>query len=239
MNKEFKVSIAGGISGLLLVLVLGAGNGPYPNPGGGGSGTGTPLGAGSNTVVRTVSGTNYVDVPNPVTLSGVTATGIFTGDGSGLTNQSIGIVQPTNTYNQILQSSNTMALAGNIAMTNAYGMDTNTSMLQLIGTLAGTTGGTTNNFVLLPRSVNGDMITVRSNRLAPLTISTGGSPLNYTNTTGRSQFVFVNGGTVSSISINGTSIFTIAAPNSTIPLQTNEWATITFTIAPAVFTKPY
>lgn len=83
------------------------------------------------------------------------------------------------------------------------------------------------------------LITTRSNRLPLTTITLTGSPFNWTNTTSGNVSVMASGATAYSASINGTSVFGSLAGSVTIPLQTNEWTTITYTVAPATVWKPY
>lgn len=84
------------------------------------------------------------------------------------------------------------------------------------------------------------LITTKSNLLAPASVSVGASPVSITNTFSTSAFFFIAGGTVSQIDINGQAISTGSLTElSTIPLQTNEWMTLTYSIAPTVRWKPY
>ena len=83
----------------------------------------------------------------------------------------------------------------------------------------------------------------QSNRLAVATLSpTGGAATwNWTNSYVNNVFVFLGGGSISSISINGTSLGT-GQTNSglmTIPLQTNEWVTATYSSPPTATVKPW
>ena len=83
----------------------------------------------------------------------------------------------------------------------------------------------------------------QSNRLAVATLSpTGGAATwNWTNSYVNNVFVFLGGGSISAISINGTSLGT-GQTNSglmTIPLQTNEWVTATYSAPPTATVKPW
>jgi len=133
----------------LLPALVFAGVTTGPNSGSGGGGTGTPLGPGTNTVVRTVTGTNYVDVPQGALISGIFG-GTFAGDASAATNFSLGTLQPTNSFAQLMLGTN-LAVTGGTWVTNAYGMGTNNAMIAMIGRAAQTgTGNFTNVYTLIP-----------------------------------------------------------------------------------------
>jgi len=81
----------------------------------------------------------------------------------------------------------------------------------------------------------------RSNLLAATSISVGASPFNWTNTQTYNVNAFIGGGIVSAVSFNGGSVasgltFTgIAA----IPLQPNEYVTVTYSSAPTMNWHPW
>ena len=83
--------------------------------------------------------------------------------------------------------------------------------------------------------------TTTSNLSAPTVISVGSSPFNFTNTSGVNIFIFVSGGIVSSVAINGgviTPVLTLTSA-TTAPLQPNEYVTVTYTSVPMMKYKPY
>lgn len=80
--------------------------------------------------------------------------------------------------------------------------------------------------------------TLQGNRAAPSSISVTASPFSWTNTQTYNQTVFIIGGTASAIAINGTTIYTVAGDVNFI-LQTNEWTTVTYTVAPTMKSKPF
>jgi hypothetical protein len=80
-----------------------------------------------------------------------------------------------------------------------------------------------------------------SNKLAVTTISVGASAFNWTNTLTKNVFVFIAGGTVSEVDVNGTALGTglTLSGLSTIPLQPGEWVTTTYSLAPTMTWKPF
>lgn len=91
-----------------------------------------------------------------------TVLGTFAGNGSGLTNTSIGTVQPTNSNADIFRSTNAAGLSNGAGMTNNWFQDTNLIM-QARSIVSGTTGGTSNLVVTIP---NLALAFVNSNTLA-------------------------------------------------------------------------
>ncbi len=89
-------------------------------------------------------------------------------------------------------------------------------------------------------AATGGFHSTKSNLSGPTTISVGASPFSWTNTVADNLFVFVAGGTASEIDINGTALGLGLSLTGleTIPLQTNEIVTITYTIAPTMKWKP-
>ncbi len=84
--------------------------------------------------------------------------------------------------------------------------------------------------------------TTTSNLLAPSSISFPNTTVNWTNTTGRSLFVFINNSAVTgtAIKINGATVFTVTTGDATIPLQPGEYFSETYTIGtPTATIKPY
>jgi lysophospholipase L1-like esterase len=75
-----------------------------------------------------------------------------------------------------------------------------------------------------------------SNLLAVTSIAVSGNPFLWTNTIGININVFVDGGTVTGIGLNGSFVFTSAG--KTIPLQPGEWITVTNSVAPTATWKP-
>jgi hypothetical protein len=89
-------------------------------------------------------------------------------------------------------------------------------------TAAVTNGLATTNFVLSQNYVIGSY----SNKLVSAAFTIGASPAKLTNTFGKSIEVFLWGGVLQSVSLNGGSLMTNVA---TIGLQTNEYITVIYT----------
>lgn len=84
------------------------------------------------------------------------------------------------------------------------------------------------------------LATYTSNKLAVTSITVTASPFNWTNNVGINVFAFVNGGTESDVSINGSTVFAgTLGGGQFVPLQPGEWTTITYSIAPTMTWKPY
>jgi hypothetical protein len=80
-----------------------------------------------------------------------------------------------------------------------------------------------------------------SNLLAPASITVSGSPFNWTNCFGKNVFVFLDlsGATNTSVKVNGAQIFGAATGTAVIPLQPNEYTTVTYSSGmPAMTWKP-
>jgi len=68
----------------------------------------------------------------------------------------------------------------------------------------------------------------------------GSSPYSWVNTNNCNVFALLAGGTVSAITLNGTTLpAAFLTGSDTLPMQTNETLTITFTVAPTVLIKPF
>jgi len=97
----------------------------------------------------------------------------------------------------------------------------------------------TNSYETFVTSTNG-FASYRSNTIAPTTIVVGPSPFSFTNPVNCNINVFVdaNGGNTT-VGLNGTTIFVSAANGDhTVPLQTNEWTTVTYTGTPNMSWHP-
>lgn len=68
-------------------------------------------------------------------------------------------------------------------------------------------------------------------------ITVGASPFSYTNISGAKQLTFVNGGTVSAVAINGTTV--VAGSNTSVPLQNGDYVTVTYSVAPTMSRRFY
>lgn len=78
------------------------------------------------------------------------------------------------------------------------------------------------------------------NTLSPGTISVTSSPMTYTTSGGHSEFVYINGGSVSSVTLNGTLVASGTNTCITVNLQNGESAVITYSVAPtSIKRKPY
>ena len=91
---------------------------------------------------------------------------------------------------------------------------------------------------------------VSNNRrlLAPVSISVGGSPFNWTNSPAggsggtNNVYVFIDGsGVTGSVGLNGTTIFSgVTGADATVPLQPGEYVTVTYSVGtPVMFWKPF
>ncbi len=83
------------------------------------------------------------------------------------------------------------------------------------------------------------MASYRSNQLAVVTISVGASPFSYTNTSGGNGYVIIDGATAYSATWLNTTVQSSLAGGITLPLQNGEWCTVTYTVAPGMFFKPF
>jgi hypothetical protein len=85
-------------------------------------------------------------------------------------------------------------------------------------------------------SLSANGINNTAGNLQPVvTIPPGASPYTWVNTTGLSVLLWVGGGTVSSITVNGASAF--VSSNHDIPLQNGEYVTVTYSAAPVMLYK--
>lgn len=100
---------------------------------------------------------------------------------------------------------------------------------------------TASNAVFTNLWVSNGITSTARNGLAPISISPGASPFSYTSTATNNITVFISGGIVTAISINGTSIASGLTLTSVTPivLQTNETLTVTYSSAPTMFYKPF
>lgn len=88
-------------------------------------------------------------------------------------------------------------------------------------------------------TISTNLITLQSNRLAPAIVTVSGSPFFWTNLVGFNILANVTGGAVQGVAVNGLAWSRAFTNASTfVPLQTNEWLTITNTTVPALFWKP-
>lgn len=127
-------------------------------------------------------------------------------------------------------------ITNHVAGANVDGFVANATSATSASTLSpGATGtGLTLSSLLVANGVDSTV----SNKLAPVSITPGSSPYNYTNALSYNIFVWVQSGTVSSIAINGSSVF--SSTGQIIPLQPGEWTTVTYSGAPpGMFYKPF
>lgn len=73
----------------------------------------------------------------------------------------------------------------------------------------------------------------------PVAVSVGASPFNFTNKTPVAIECYFSGGTAYSVDKNGVTVFGSLAGDSYFVLQSNSWATVTYTIAPTVLTNAW
>ena len=128
----------------------------------------------------------------------------------------------------------------NVAGNTFTFLNGNDNALQSIKALNGTFSGTgtfTNGVVSNSRRL-----------LAPVSISVGGSPFNWTNSSAvgsggtNNVYVFIDGsGVTGSVGLNGTTIFSgVTGADATVPLQPGEYVTCTFSVGtPIMFWKPF
>ena len=91
----------------------------------------------------------------------------------------------------------------------------------------------------LAASTNG-FVSFSKNKAALNPIVPTGSPFNFTNTTTTNNInMFISGGTVSQIALNGTTIASELSGIATIPLQPGEWVTVTYGSTPTMHWKPF
>jgi hypothetical protein len=84
------------------------------------------------------------------------------------------------------------------------------------------------------------------NTLVPVTIAVGASPFTFKNdgTAGNAGgtnniYVFIDAGTVTSITLNGGQIFTGANSEATVPMQPGETIVVTYNVIPTMKYKPF
>lgn len=77
------------------------------------------------------------------------------------------------------------------------------------------------------------------NTLVLGTITVGASPFTYTTTGNHSEFVFIRGGTLSGVTVNGTIISQSGQGVIVVPMQPGESVVVAYTVVPAMFRKPY
>lgn len=187
------------------------------------------------TFYDSVGNANTVINPSGLTLN----TGIFTGNGSGLTNTSLGTITPTNAgFSILIRSTNGAGVAGGQVIGYAFSVDTNLAMT-ISDTNAGTTGGGTNPLVI----IYAPLATAALNKAAPSSITFPATTVNWTNTTGYNLFLFIDntGVTGTAIRVNGQQIFGSILPTDFIlPLQAGEYFSETYSIGtPTARSKPY
>ncbi len=80
----------------------------------------------------------------------------------------------------------------------------------------------------------------RSNQVALYSVTLGASPYSWANTNNCNVFALLAGGTVSAITLNGTTLpAAFLTGSDTLPMQTNETVVITYTVAPTLLIKPF
>jgi hypothetical protein len=143
---------------------------------------------------------------------------------TGSSNTAIGYIAGKN----ITTGGNNIDIGANVS---GLSTDTNITRIGNVQTDAYIAGNT---------HITGGISTTSSNLLAVQTISVGGSPFSWTNTTTLNVNVFIGGATTSSLALNGTTIFgTLSVGTATVPLQPNEYFTLTYTGSPTALYKPW
>ena len=162
-------------------------------------------------------------------------------DGSGLTNLPYAnVFTSTNGYFAPTANSNGSTNWA-FTLTNLAGLSDGSGVKSVYATnvaapsISGTVLFVPTNYV----TTLANMATTTSNLLAPTAIGVGAAPLNWTNTTGKSVFVFFRRAAGVAISVNGTQIMLTAA-SCTVPLQPSEWITVADSSGTCqMFYKPY
>lgn len=172
---------------------------------------------------------------NQSTLTATNWGGAFTNVGcifmfgtAKLTTRSISLIEPFNSNFSISGDSGASLVVNGLSINKPVESDITISGINIFGSTS-----------TLDSYASRFFNTSRSNRLAAASISVGASPFNWTNTTGGKVTVYTSTLT-GSIALNGTTITgTISGIDAPpIGLQTNEWLTVTYTIAPSMFWKP-
>ena len=73
----------------------------------------------------------------------------------------------------------------------------------------------------------------------PVAVTVGASPFNFTNMTGANIECYFSGGTAYSVSKNQSAVYSSLAGNSYFVLQPTNFCTITYTVAPTLFTNQW
>jgi hypothetical protein len=123
---------------------------------------------------------------------------------------------------------------GNLIISNflARGTCTNLKTLYCETGIDASSGTASSSFNLVI-ATDGVNSSYRRGQLTNIVV--GASPFNYTNDESRNVFITIGGGTVSEVHINGTT--TDIPGNTSVPLQPNEWVTVTYTLSPTMRMK--
>ena len=80
-------------------------------------------------------------------------------------------------------------------------------------------------------------ILTNSNGTAPTSVTVGASPFTYTNSTSTNILMYIGGGVVTAIAINGVTVVSGVTLTTLIPLylKYNDYVTITYTTAPTIY----
>ncbi len=98
---------------------------------------------------------------------------------------------------------------------------------------------TSSNFTSLTMQATNGFNSTANHLAAPVTITVTGSPFTYTSSGTNVQMVFIVGGTVTAIAVNGTTISSAALTGfESIPVQVGESVKVTYSSAPTMFWKP-
>jgi hypothetical protein len=81
-------------------------------------------------------------------------------------------------------------------------------------------------------------VSTKNHGAALTSITVTASPFTYTASGGANEMVFIAGGTITLVKVNGTTVFTVAS-DITIPLQTGEAVQVTYSVAPTMWSKAF
>ena len=93
------------------------------------------------------------------------------------------------------------------------------------------------NYINVSGKGNFSSILTDSNGTAPTSLTVGASPFTYTNSTSTNILMYIGGGVVTAIAINGVTVVSDVTLTTLIPLylKYNDYVTITYTTAPTIY----
>jgi hypothetical protein len=73
----------------------------------------------------------------------------------------------------------------------------------------------------------------------PVAVTVGASPFNFTNRIGSTLHYRISGTTAYSVTVDGVAVFGSLSSDVADSLSTNEWITVTYTVAPTIYTNAW